>query len=124
YGKDGTEPTVTDAHVVLGRLPVDQFLGGRMQLDAEAARAAVGRLAAALHASVEETAWGILQVANSQMERALRVISVERGFDPAEFSLVSFGGAGGLHAADLARGLGIPRVIVPPHPGVLSAWGM
>lgn len=124
YGKGGTEPTVTDAHVVLGRLPVDQFLGGRMQLDAEAARAAVGRLAAALHASVEETAWGILQVANSQMERALRVISVERGFDPAEFSLVSFGGAGGLHAADLARGLGIPRVIVPPHPGVLSAWGM
>lgn len=124
YGMGGTEPTVTDAHVVLGRLPQDAFLGGRMQLDAEAAARAVGRLAEQLGASLQETAWSILQVANIQMERAIRVISVEKGHDPREFTLVSFGGAGGLHASDLARSLGIPQVLVPPHPGLLSAWGM
>lgn len=124
YGQGGTEPTVTDAHVVLGRLPAEFFLGGRMQLDVSAAQAAISRLADRMQASVHATAWGILQVANVQMERAIRVISIEKGYDPKEFTLVSFGGAGGLHTAELARSLGLPQVLVPPHPGLLSAWGM
>lgn len=124
YGLGGTEPTVTDAHVVLGRLPRESFLGGRMDLDIAAAEKAVTSLARQIGASMEETAWSILQVANAQMERAMRVISVEKGYDPQEFTLVSFGGAGGLHACDLARSLSVPRVLVPQHPGLLSAWGM
>ena len=124
YGRGGNLPTVTDAHVALGRLPADHFLGGRMRLDVAAAESVCRSLAEQLDASVDEAAFGILQVANVQMERALRVISVEKGYDPSDFTLVSFGGAGGLHACDLARGLGIPRVLVPAHPGVLSAWGM
>lgn len=124
YGLGGNEPTVTDAHVLLGRLPKTAFLGGRMELDEVAAARAVESLARRLGASLEETAWSILQVANVQMERAIRVISVEKGYDPQEFTLVSYGGAGGLHACDLARSLGIPRVLVPSHPGLLSAWGM
>lgn len=124
YGRGGTAPTVTDAHVVLGRLPTSLFLGGRMPLDAAAAEQAVAQLARQLGASADETAWSILQVANAQMERAIRVVSVEKGYDPAEFTLVAFGGAGGLHAADLARSLEIPEVLVPPHTGLLSAWGM
>lgn len=124
YGLGGTQPTVTDAHVVLNRLPAEGFLGGRLRLDVEAARRAVAQLASVLNAGIDETAWGIIQVANIQMERALRVISIEKGFDPSDFALISFGGAGGLHACDLAASLGIPQVIVPAHPGVLSAWGM
>lgn len=124
YGRGGKLPTVTDAHVALGRLPADHFLGGRMRLDVDAATAACRDLAAQMGSTVDDAAYGILQVANVQMERALRVISVEKGHDPSEFTLVSFGGAGGLHACDLARGLGVPRVLIPAHPGVLSAWGM
>lgn len=124
YGLGGTQPTVTDAHVVLNRLPAEGFLGGRLRLDVAAARRAVGRLGDTLGADIDETAWGIIQVANIQMERALRVISIEKGYDPSDFALISFGGAGGLHACDLAGNLGIPQVIVPAHPGVLSAWGM
>lgn len=123
YGK-GSLPTVTDAHLVLGRLAADYFLGGQMPLDADAARNAIQPLAAQLNLTLEQTALGILQVANAHMARALQVISVERGHDPRDFALLSFGGAGGLHAADLARSLGIPTVIVPPQASTFSAFGM
>lgn len=124
YGRGGTAPTVTDAHVYLGRLPVDAFLGGEAALDDDAARRALEGLAADMGAAPHEAAEGILAVADTAMERALRVISVERGYDPADAALVAFGGAGGLHACPLAARLGIPRVLIPPHPGLLSAVGM
>lgn len=124
YGRGGTEPTVTDAHVVLGRIHPPSFLGGRMTLDTGAAHAAVGRLADALSQTVEDTAAGIVRVANAVMEKALRVISIERGHDPRDFALVSFGGAGGLHACELADALEVSTVIVPARCGVLSAEGM
>ncbi len=124
YGRGGSEPTVTDAHLVLGRLPAERFLGGRMRLDRQAAEAAVDRLAGELGLSRPACAEGIVSVANAAMERAIRVITVERGIDPSEFCLVSFGGAGGLHAVDLARALGIRQVLVPPHAGSLSALGL
>lgn len=126
YGRGGTEPTVTDANVVLGRLDPAGFLGGRgdVSLDVEAARAALARLGAPLGLSAEEAALGVIRVANAAMERALRTVSVERGHDPRPFTLLPFGGAGPLHACELAASLGIHRVLVPPMPGVLSAWGM
>jgi N-methylhydantoinase A len=123
YGR-GTAPTVTDAHLVLGRLVETEFLGGTMTLDVARARRAVGTLARRLGRSLHATAAGILAIATAAMERALRVISVERGYDPRTFTLVAFGGAGGLHAVALADALGMPRVLVPRHPGLLSAWGM
>ncbi len=124
YGRGGTEPTVTDANVVLGRLIPDAFLGGGMRLDRDAALAAVGKIAERLESSVEEAALGMVRVANANMEAAIRVISVERGHDPRLFTLVAFGGAGPLHACELASALRIPRVLVPSAPGVLSALGM
>ena len=123
YGK-GVLPTVTDANLVLGRLAADYFLGGEMSLDPERAYQAVGELGNELGLSPEQTALGVIQVANAHMERALRVISVERGHDPRDFALLSFGGAGGFHAADLARGLAIPTVLVPPYAATFSAFGM
>jgi N-methylhydantoinase A len=123
YGK-GLTPTITDANVVLGRLAPELFLGGAMQLDAKRAWQAVATLSDQLGMETTQVALGIIQVANAHMERALRVISVERGRDPRGFTLFSFGGAGSLHAADLARGLGIPRVLVPPLASTLSAYGM
>jgi len=124
YGRGGRHFTVTDANLLLGRLPMEWFLGGRMRLDLAAAQEAGHSLARALGASVEDAASSTLQVVASNMERAVKVISVERGFDPREFCLVAFGGAGALHACELARNLSIPRVLVPAHPGVLSAKGM
>ncbi len=123
YGK-GEEATVTDANLVLGRLAADYFLGGEMTLDEARAWAALERLGKRLGLSAVDAAAGVIEVVNAHMERALRVISVERGYDPRDFVLVSFGGAGGLHAADLARRLGIPRVLVPPYAATLSAFGM
>jgi N-methylhydantoinase A len=123
YGR-GTRPTVTDADLVLGRLVEDEFLGGEMRLDVARARRALAPLARRLGRSVEAAAAGVVAVVTAAMERALRVITVERGHDPREFTLVAFGGAGGLHAAELARALGIGRVYVPRHPGLLSAWGV
>ena len=131
YGCGGLIPTVTDAHVVLGRLPTDGFLGGQMVLDVEAAKKAFDKLGqqvslisqVGMDAS-QTLALGMIQIANAHMERALRVISVERGEDPRETVLVSFGGAGGLHACDLARALGVPYVLVPPMAATLSALGM
>jgi N-methylhydantoinase A/oxoprolinase/acetone carboxylase beta subunit len=120
----GDQPTVTDAHVVLGRIAAGQFLGGAMRIDVERAGAAVDRVAAKLGLDRTAAAVGILRVANANMERAIRVVSVERGFDPREFALVAFGGCGGLHACDLADELGVKRVLVPRHAEVLSALGM
>lgn len=124
YGRGGTEVTVTDAHVRLGRLPADAFLGGARTLDRDAIDGPLGRLADAMGTSPERAAEGIVDVANATMERALRVISVERGMDPADFHLFAFGGAGGLHAVELAERLGAAGVLVPPDPGLASAWGM
>jgi N-methylhydantoinase A len=124
YGKGGDSPTVTDANLVLGRLRSEAFLGGRMGLDYEAAVAVVGRLGAAMGLDAEATALGILRVANEHMARALRVISVRRGLDPRDYTLTSFGGAGGLHVCALAEALGMRRAMVPIHAGVLSALGM
>jgi N-methylhydantoinase A/oxoprolinase/acetone carboxylase beta subunit len=123
YGK-GTGVTVTDANLYLGRLHPRWFLGGQMQLDVARAKEAVAAFARQIRLSPEAACEGILEVVNANMEGAIRVISVERGHDPREFALVSFGGAGGMHAADLARRLSIPTVLVPAHPGILSAFGM
>ncbi len=117
--------TVTDANLVLGRLDADHFLGGTMRLDELAARRALTELAVCMGvSSPEEAAWGVIQVANANMERAIRKISVERGYDPRLFALLPFGGAGPLHACDLAQNLQIPQVVIPAVPGVLSALGM
>lgn len=124
YGLGGMDPTVTDANVWLGRLPVEAFLGGTRRIDRERIREALEALAVRLDRSPEEAAEGILEIADATMERALRVISVERGHDPVDFTLVSFGGAGGLHAASLGSRIGIRRILIPPSPGLLSAWGM
>jgi N-methylhydantoinase A len=124
YGRGGTEATVTDANVVLGRLSADDFLGGGMTLDVEAARKAVSTVAERLGSSPEDAALGIARVTNANMEAAIRVISVEKGHDPRGFTLVAFGGAGPLHACELAASMRIPRVLVPATPGVLSAYGM
>ncbi len=123
YGH-GDFPTVTDASLVLGRLSPEHFLGGSMPLDADRAHAVMAKLGGGLGLTPEQAALGVVAVTNAHMERALRLISVERGHDPRLFTLLSFGGAGGLHAADLARGLGIPAVLVPPLASTLSAFGM
>jgi N-methylhydantoinase A len=125
YGK-GERPTVTDANLLLGRLPADQFLGGEFQLDFERTqritREWLKRNGSRL--SLEEFAMGMVRVVNANMEKAIRVVSIERGHDPRRFALVAFGGAGAMHACDLAASLRIPRVIVPAYPGALSALGI
>jgi N-methylhydantoinase A len=124
YGRGGTEITVTDANVWLGRLPADAFLGGQQQLRRGLIDQPLNALARSIRQSPEAAAAGVLTVINSTMAGAIRVISVEKGYDPADFTLVAFGGAAGLHAVELAASLSIPRVLLPPHPGVLSAFGM
>ncbi len=125
YGNDGEEPTNTDAYLVLGRVSNDQFLGGRMALDRELAAAAINnKLAEPLSLSLEEAAEGMLRIANANMVATIRLITVERGFDPRKFSLIAFGGAGPLHAVDIARELDMAEVIVPAYPGVTSALGL
>lgn len=124
YGRGGSQPTVTDAHVVLGQLPASAALGGSLQLDVAAAEQAVDGLAGALEVDRTTAARGILQVANENMAQALRVMSIERGKDPRDLSLCCFGGAGGLHLCDLADALGMQRALIPCQSGVLSAMGM
>ena len=124
YGRGGTEPTVTDANVVLGRVLPDAFLGGSMRLDAGLARGAVAPLAAAMGKTLAEAALGIVAVAEGNMAHAMRAVTARRGHDPRDFTLVTFGGAGGLHACALAEALDVRRVLVPPYCGVLSALGM
>jgi len=123
YG-NGVLPTVTDANLVLGRLIPDRFLGGQMQIDPDRAYAALTTLGTSINLTAIQAAFGVIEVVNAQMERALRVISVERGHDPRDFSLFSFGGAGGLHAIELARHMGIPKVIISKYASTLSAFGM
>ncbi len=124
YGHGGSDPTVTDANIITGNLPSDLAMGGSVLLDADAAHGAIERLGAMLGLSVDATASGMLEVVDSHMENALRSVSVEEGADPREAVLVAFGGAGGLHATRLARGLGIGKVLVPPLSGVFSALGL
>jgi N-methylhydantoinase A len=124
YGRGGTQPTVTDAHLVLGHLP-DGLLDGSFALDRAAARRAIDdRIARPLGLSVDEAARGILEIIDSTMLGAIRVVSVERGHDPRDFVLVPFGGAGPLHGGPLSRLIGCPVQLVPPAPGVLSALGL
>ncbi len=124
YGNEGEDITVTDANLFLGRISQNQFLGGKMSLAADATQQYIAKFADGLGLSALDTADGILKIANAAMERAIKVISVERGYDTRDFTLVSFGGAGGLHAAFLAENLGIQSVLVPPNGGLLSAYGM
>ncbi|MFT4713859.1 MAG: N-methylhydantoinase A [Candidatus Azotimanducaceae bacterium] len=124
YGQGGTYPTVTDANLILGRISKTAFLGGRMKLDGDAARRAMAPLAAKLNLDIETLAEGVIRLANEHMTQALRVISIQQGYDPREFSLMCFGGAGGLHVCDLAETLEIPEAIVPQNSGILSAQGM
>jgi N-methylhydantoinase A len=123
YGLGGTEPTITDANVVLGRLNAGNFLGGEMKLDAERAQAAVAGIAQRLGIAPERAAQAIIEVANENVAEAMRQLTVRQGLDPRDFTLVAFGGAGPLHAAAIARAVGARRVIVPPHPGLSSAFG-
>jgi N-methylhydantoinase A len=124
YGQGGEEPTLTDANVVLGRIDPDRFLGGEMQLDRDAATAAVQGLAAELGLSLLEAAEGVVTIANANMSGAIRSRTVQKGHDPREFALVAFGGGGPMQAAEIAESLGIPEVIVPPYPGITSAMGL
>ena len=124
YGRGGEQITVSDANAVLGRLDPDHFLGGGMTLDLDAARAALARLGEAMGVPAEAAALGVIQVANANIDRAIRRVSVARGHDPRGFTLVAFGGAGPLHACEVAERLDIPRVLVPPTPGVLCALGL
>ena len=124
YGRGGTEPTVTDANLVLGYLAADAPLAGGVQLDLDAAHHAIGALADALGLSVTECAEGIVRVANAEMLRALRVVTVQRGIDPRHYALLCFGGAGGLHAAAIAAELGISEIVCPRASGVLAALGL
>jgi N-methylhydantoinase A len=124
YGLGNTEPTVTDANVVLQTLNPQYLLGGRMKIDQAKAKAAVSELAGRLGLDVMATAQGIISVVTANMAKAIRLVSVQRGHDPREYTLVAFGGAGPLHSARLARELEIPRVLVPRNPGILCALGL
>jgi N-methylhydantoinase A len=124
YGRGGKQVTVSDANAVLGRLDAEHFLGGTMTLEVDAARIAINDLAKQMNLSLEAAAQGIINVANVNIDRALRRVSVARGYDPRDFTLVAFGGAGPLHACEVAERLEIPRVLIPRYPGVLCALGL
>lgn len=125
YGRGGTRPTITDANLVLGYLSAEQGLGGRISLDRTAAEAAIEEhCAAPLGITTHQAAQGIRTIANATMVQALRLVSIERGHDARDFALIGFGGAGPLHACDLATEIGAPTVLIPPNPGVASAWGL
>lgn len=124
YGRGGTQPTVTDANLLLGRLSASHFLGGKMALETAAVETALTTLGHAMSRDAQGAARGIVAVANAHIDRALRRVSVERGHDPRDFTLVAYGGAGPLHACEVAAALDIPLVLIPPHPGVLCALGL
>lgn len=124
YGRGGTEPTLTDAHVIRRTVRPEAFLGGRMAIDEGAARAALAPVAAALGMEIEAAADSAVALATANVVRAIQVISTERGLDPRDYALAPFGGAGPLHAAEVARELGVSRVVVPPSAGVISAYGL
>ncbi len=124
YGRGGTAPTTTDANLLTGRIGVDNFVGGAIRPDMEAVHAAFARLGERLGCSAEEVAHGVIQIANANMVNALKLVSVNRGYDPRDFTLMAFGGGGAMHAAALAAELGMRHVVIPPHAAVFSAWGM
>lgn len=124
FSRGGTEPTVTDCQLLLGQLDAETFLGARMQLDLSAAESAAGKIAAKLGLTLEETALGVLKIAATNMTHAIRSITVERGLDPRDYSLLSYGGGGGLFAASVSRELGVKSVIIPRAPANFSAWGI
>ncbi len=124
YGRGGTEPTTTDAHIAIGTIRPGAFLGGKMTLDGEAARRSFADVAARFSMSVEAAADSALRLANANIVRAIQLVSTERGRDPRDYVLVPFGGAGPLHAAKVAEDLGISTIVVPPNPGVISAYGL
>ncbi len=124
YGRGGAEATVTDANVVLGRLNPANFNAGQMTLDAEAARRAVAPLARQMRLSVEDAALGIVRVVNANMIKGIATVTIQRGIDPRDFALLSFGGAGGVHAVDIAQELGMAEAVIPPLPGTFSAIGL
>lgn len=125
YNRGGTQPAVTDANLVLGRLNPGYVLGGRMELKSELSYEVIRKcIAEPMNISVEQAAQGIISVVNSNMARAIRVITVERGYNPSDFTLVAYGGAGPLHAVELAKDMGIHTVLIPPHPGTLCALGL
>lgn len=125
YGLGGTDPVVTDANLTLGRINPNYVLGGRMKINAELSRKAIEeKLAKPMNTTIEKAADGIISVVNSNMARAIRVITVERGYNPSDFALVAYGGAGPLHAVNLAQEMGIKTVIIPPNPGTLCSLGL
>lgn len=124
YGRGGSEPTTTDANLVVGRINPENFVGGQVVPDMAAVRQAFGRLAEQIGAGLDETARGVIRIANANMVNALKLVSINKGRDPRDFALITFGGGGGMHAAALARELGVPKVIVPVNAAVFSAWGM
>ena len=124
YGKGGTEPTVTDANLLLGRLDAERFLGGAMPLRKDLAERALAQLSERLNEPLTALAAGILKIATLTMASAVRKVTIERGYDPRDFAMVAFGGAGPLHAVDVAREIGMRRVVIPPKPGHFSAYGM
>lgn len=124
YGFGGEDATITDANVALGRIDPDRFLGGEIKLDRELALGAVDRLAEELGVGRYEAAEGVITIANANMARAIRSRTIEKGHDPRDFTLVAFGGAGSLHAAEVADSLGVPEVLIPPYPGITSATGL
>jgi len=125
YGRGGTKPTVTDANVLLGRLNPKEILGGRMSLDLDAAKRAIKEhICDKSQLTLDEATAGIISVVNANMSRAIRLISIQKGHDPRDFTLVSFGGAGGLHCSALAKELNIPRVLIPPSPGTFCSLGL
>src|SRR5207248_696411 len=125
YARGGVEPTVTDANLVLGYLNPDYFAGGSLRLDADAARHAMAtRVAQPLGLSVEDAAWGVHAIVNTNMELATRIVSIERGRDPRDLTFIAFGGSGPVHGCRLAQALGVPRVILPAAAGVTAAIGL
>ncbi len=124
YGRGGTRPTVTDAMLVAGVLNAEYFLGGRLRLDVRQARSALAPIGSGVGVSVEEAALSVIRLINANMINVLKLISVQRGYDPRDFALVAFGGGGPMHAALLAEELGVKEVIIPNYPGYFSAWGM
>ncbi|MBJ7600863.1 hydantoinase/oxoprolinase family protein [Candidatus Nephthysia bennettiae] len=124
YGRGGTQPTTTDANLVTGRIDPEYFLGGEIVPDMDNVRTALKALADRMERPIEDLARGIIRIANANMGNALKLVSLNRGYDPREFTLVAFGGGGAMHATALAQDLGITKVIVPTNPAVFSAWGM
>ena len=124
YGRGGTEPTTTDAHLLTGRIDTEYFLGGEIVPDMEGVRRAFSVLADRLQCSIEEAAKGVIRIANANMVNALKLVSLNKGHDPRDFTLIAHGGGGAMHAVALAAELGIPRVVIPVNSSVFSAWGM